>query len=79
MADGITFDKASYKAGDKAVVTVIDSTRQATDTFTLATAAGPITAKTTLQAPAGALVHTLGQPVVLVSDDGVKTVYSVQY
>lgn len=81
MADGIVFDKTSYKAGDKAVVTVTQAGRVKSDAFNFTTAAGTLTSTTTLtaDAPASALTHTLPGTVTKVSDDGTVAVYNVQY
>lgn len=76
--DGITFDKASYKPGDKATVTVVLAGRTKTDTLTFTTAVGNLTATTTVKAD-GTLTHTLPGAIALISDDGVTAVFTIQY
>lgn len=78
MADGITFDKTSYKPGDKATVTVVLAGRKQTDEFKFSTAVGDLTTTTTVQAD-GSLTHSLPGAVTKVSDDGITAVYTVQY
>lgn len=81
MADGIKFDKTSYKTGDLATVTVTQAGRTITDTLNFATAAGTLTSTTKLVADAtkDSLTHSAAGEVKLVSDDGVTAVYTVQY
>lgn len=78
MPDGITFDKTSYKPGDRATVRVELAGRKKTDSFTYETAVGNLTSTTTISAD-GTLSHTLPGAITLVSDDGTVAVYTVQY
>lgn len=74
-ADGIYFDKAAYKPGDKITVTVILAARTKSDTFTYNTAAGNLTATTYIVAD-GVLTDASGKTLTLVSDDGTQAVYT---
>lgn len=78
MADGITFDKTSYKPGDKAIITVEQSNRVQADEFKFESVVGTLTTTTTVRAD-GVLTHTLPGAVSLISDDGKIAKYSVQY
>jgi len=78
MADGITWDKPSYKPGDKATVTVVLAARTSTKKFDFTTAVGNLTSTTTVTAE-GSPSITPTAPISKVSDDGVTAVFTVQF
>lgn len=75
MADGITFDKPSYKPGDKITATIILAARVVVDEVKFTTAVGNLTATTKIVAD-GTITDSAGKTWNKVSDDGVTAVYT---
>lgn len=78
MADGITFDKASYKPGDLARVRVEMAGRRVEDEIKFATVVGNLTTTTIMQAE-GTLTHTLPGAIKLIDDNGTVANFTIQY
>lgn len=76
MADGLTFDKATYASGDKVTVTAVLSGRKSSTpvSFSAGSLAG-LTGTLNLQTP-GSISDSAKHVWTLVSDDGVTAVYT---
>jgi hypothetical protein len=78
MADGITFDKATYAPGDTVTATIVASTRKKTSTATFDMGGGNVlTGQLTIQAN-GTLSDTGNHTWTKVSDDGTTAVYTTK-
>lgn len=65
----ISFDKSSYAKGDTVKMTVKDPSRIVTDTISVPSGAGPLTASITITAPIAQPTDSGSHTWALVSDD----------